>query len=192
METSLSPHKDEEVTAENVSPLRPERVGILQHKYDQVRTLARQADRIVATVVRQYSLELDEFFAAVEVILRRLKEDRGALTQDELQRMVLKLPVLQYRMVDGVDMAAIESDVAKIAAKLVNISYFKVASGPVKDRELTADMQAAEEDTVVDLAKHVHSRLRARMDVANNLFDAVRKVMSSRDVEKQTFRKDQS
>lgn len=96
-----------------------------------------------------------------------------------------------YRLVEGIDRAAIEADTAKAAHKLVAAANFDaLAEGSIPDRKAKADVETADEAAIVDLAKHVYQRLRGKLEAADKLFDAIRKVMSSHDQEQKTFRSD--
>lgn len=117
---------------------------------------------------------------------------RKPLSSDELERLVLRLPVLLYRLIDGTDFAALEADVIKTANRHVYATHYGNASGTIKDKEAEAELKSAEESTIVDLAKRVHNRLKSRADIAHDMLDAIKKAMTSRDVEKQTFRKDRN
>jgi hypothetical protein len=174
-----------------LGPLRPERVGSVRRKYDDVRTLSRTAESIVDEVVEEYSGQLDEFVSGVEAVLDDWRDNpRNEVADRELQRMVLRLPVIMYRLSSLIDRAAIESDVAKSATKIVYAQHYAETEGTIPDREAKATLATAEETVIVDLARHVHLKLKAKFEVANALFDGVRKVMTARDTEKQTFRKE--
>lgn len=193
MDSTPSPNqKDEEQELNRLAPFRKERLGILRLKYSDVRVLSHTAESIVKEVVSEHAKELDEFIVAVEAILERIRKDHGVVTNQELQRIVLRLPIIMYRLVDGVDRAAIESDIAKAASKLVYAEQYGKTTGTIPERQATAELRTADENAIVDLAKHVHARLKTRMEVADSLFDAVRKVMTSRDAEQMLGRKDKA
>lgn len=180
----------EATDAAKLSPLRTGRVGILKYKYDAIEELTRTADKLVSEVVARHSKELDELILGVEETLRRMKENRTQIAITDLQRLVLRIPILVYRMIDPVDMAGLESDVAKMAHKLVDADYYSKEKGTIPERKRIADLKSGDEATIVDLAKRVHNRLRNRVEVANLLFDAVRKIISTQDIERKTFGND--
>jgi hypothetical protein len=99
----------------------------------------------------------------------------------------MRIPVELYRIIDMVDMAGITSDVAQMAHKLVQADYYAKEKGTIPERTRLADLKAGDEATIVDLAKHANNRLRRRMEIASLLFDAVRKVISTQDVERKVF-----
>lgn len=192
MENTISPSSEEGPAVEQVSPLRPGRVGILQYKYSKVEELSRTGNKIVDEVVKRYSKELDHLIADVEETLRRVKENRSSISVGDMQRLVIRIPVEMYRMIDIVDMAGVTADVAKMAHKLVTADYYAKEKGTVPQRTKVADLKAGDEATIVDLAQHAYTRLRKRVEIAGILFDAVRKVISIQTTERETFRKEPS
>src|SRR5215472_7826465 len=138
--------KVEVTPAERLSPLRPAAVGITRFKFDRVEELARTANKIVSEVVEKYAKPLDELVADVEETLRRLKENRTQIAPGDLQRLVMRIPVELYRIIDMVDMAGITSDVAQMAHKLVQADYYaKEAKGTIPERTRLADLKAGDE-----------------------------------------------
>lgn len=176
--------------ARSLAPLQPARIGVLKRKYDEVRALARKGDEIVDDVVAKYSKQLDEFVAYFEGILDRLRDEKKKISDQTLQNSALRLPVMMYRLSDIIDRAAIEHDIGKAANKAVYAQAYLEAVGTIPDKEAQAELVAADEAVIVDLARHVHRRLQGKMDNASAIFDAIRKVMSARDTEKQVFRRD--
>ncbi len=85
------------------------------------------------------------------------------------------------------DVAAIESSIAKAASKAVYAEFYLDSTGTIPEREAFATLKAAEESVIVDLARHVHSRVKTKMETAEALLDAVKKVLTSKDADKQVF-----
>lgn len=189
--TLLQP-SDGEPAVEKVSPLRPARLGILQYKYDKVQELTRTANAIIDKVVKGYSGELDQLVKDVEETLRAIKQNRTQISQGDLQRLVVRIPIEMYKMIDIVDMAGVEADIAKMAHKLVAADYYAKEKGTIPERTKTSELKAGDEATITDLAVHAYRRLNRRLEVASVLFDAVRKVINSKDKEVGVFGREQS
>ena len=167
-------------------------MGLVKFKYDAIDALTRTANEIVNNVVKKYSHELDELMTQVEHTLRAMKEKKTQISHSDLQRLVLKIPALMYRMIDPVDMAGLESDVAQMAHKMVHADYYAKEKGTIVDKNRVADMASGDEATIVDLTKRVHNRLRRRVEVAGIMFDAVRKLITTQDKEREIFKNDPS
>ncbi len=154
--------------------------------YDQVRVLSARAEETVKLVVANYAKQLDDFVTVVEETL----DKRTDFDDKTMHRLVLRLPILMYRIVDGVDRAAIESDMAKAITKLVYARHYLEAHGTIQAKQSRADVLTADETQVVELTKHVYSRLKGKLDKAEALFDAVRKVITDRGSERAIFGRD--
>lgn len=164
---------------------------VLRAKYDEVRATSRELERIIEAITDEYTGELDKIIESIDALLDRLRDDKREISERELQRLVLRLPAILYRLTELVDRSAIESDVAKAAHKIVYASQYQNApEGTIPERTNTATLATADETQIVDLAKHVHGRVKGKFEVAMSMFDAVRKVMTSRDNDKQAFRRD--
>ena len=139
-------------------------------------------------VVAAHSEHLDKFVDNIESMLTRVREGGEQFSDAQMHRLTLQLPVLMYRLTELMDRAAIESDIAKAVKNNTNAIHFLQSSGktiPAKKAE--ADLLTSEDEDVVELTKHVYQRLRHKLEMADKLFDALRKVLTSRDNDKSVF-----
>jgi hypothetical protein len=159
--------------------------------YDAVRAASVNADILVAKVVQEFAGPLNEFIDNCETYLNEIRDGvRPDFDNSTLERMAMRLPILLYRLSDGVDRSAIESTVAKAAVDIVFDTNYLKAVGTIPERKAIAALQTTDETQVVELTKHVYNRLKAKIEHANSLFDAIRKVMTSRDTDKNVFRRE--
>ncbi len=161
--------------------------------YASVRESSMRAEQIVDEIVNRYAGDLNEFVVNAEAYLNTVRDSASQQFDDgTLQRMVLRLPILLFRVCEGLDRAAMDSDVAKAAVEIVRAQhYLELTEGTIPERKAYADLKTADETAVVDLTKHVHNRLKNKIEHANALFDAIRKVMSARDTDKTVFGREQ-
>ena len=157
-----------------------------------MRALARRGEQIVDEIVESYSKKIDEFVYKLDTLLDELRSDKGKISDATLQRAVLRLPILMYRLHDMIERSAIEHDVSKAASKAVYADAYLKATGTIPDKEAQAELVAADEAVIVDLSKHVYKRLVGKIEHANSLFDGIRKVMTTRDSERNTFGKERT
>ena len=92
--------------------------------YRDIRKLAEKASNIVQEVVARYSETLDKFVDNVDNMLERLRVHNEKFSDDELQRLIIRLPILMYRLSDLLETAAIESDIAKAVTKNLQAIYY--------------------------------------------------------------------
>jgi hypothetical protein len=184
----MSNHTD---AAKEFAPLRNEtRLEVLRKRYDDIRALAGRASMLVADIADAYTKDLDEFVERVNEFLEGSRETSREIADSALRRMVLKLPILLYRAAEILDKAAIESSVAKAANTHVYSTYYLDTDGTIPEKEAFAKLKAVEVGLIVDLARHVYNRVKGKIDAAIHLQDGVKKVMTSKDTDKNTFRRD--
>jgi len=156
--------------------------------YRDIRKLAAKASGIVQEVVSRHSETLDKFVDNVDSMLERIREHNEKFSDDELQRLIIRLPILMYRLSDLLETAAIESDIAKAVTKnLQAIHYLQSDAKTIPAKRAHAELLTAEQEDVVELTKHVYRKLKDKLEMADKLFDALRKVQSSRDSDKMVF-----
>lgn len=177
--------KDEAVIAVEAS------VESLRTKYKIVQRLGEKAEGLVESVVQQYASDLDRFVRQVDNILDETRDGKRQLDDMLLGRLVLRLPILMYRLGSMVDRAAIESDMAKAVKSNVHARhYLNSQARTIPARNAEAELKTADEASLVDLSKHVYQRLKSKLEHADALYDGIKKVMSARDAERGLFRKD--
>jgi hypothetical protein len=160
----------------------------LSANYQQLSATADTADQVVQEVVAEYASELDAFVQQANDFLNDIR-DGAEFSDYDLQRMVLRLPILLYRLSDGISRSALESDIAKAAAGRVRSDFLLTAEArTAAERSAMADLHTDGAWRLADLAKNVHGRLKAKAEYALGLYEAVKKVMSARDMDKNVFR----
>lgn len=163
---------------------------MLKKKYSSIKSSTAAAERIINEVCEEYTNDLDTFVAQIEEAMEKARATNDDIPDRWLSRMVLRLPILMYRVSSLVDRAAIESEIAKAAKESLYAQAYLNSTGTIPERESEARLYTADEGAIVDLTKHVYTRLKAKIEQADKLFDGIRKVISSRDIDKTVFRKD--
>jgi len=153
--------------------------------YESIVKTASVATDLADRVAGQFTKDLDDFVARVD---EYLNESRESWSDFELQRMVVRLPVLLYRLSDGISRSALESEVAKAALDIMFAEKLIEADGRnAQERRARAELQLAAESSVVNIAKSVYQKLKAKTEHATALYEGVKKIMSARDTEKHIF-----
>jgi hypothetical protein len=161
----------------------------IENAYAQIRKTAKTAESIVDKIVREYGEQLDVYVSNVEARLDDIRDGRiKQFSDNDLQQIVLRLPILMYRLGDMLDLSAIESDISKAALQNLNAQNYLDAPGrTVPEKKAHAELQTQAEASVVDLSRHVYQRLKNKIENASALFDAVRKIITMRDTERTVF-----
>jgi len=150
---------------------------------------ADAAEAVIDMVTQERSAKLDSLVGAVEAYLDETRD--GGWSDTELQRMVVRIPTTLYRFSDSIARASIESDIAKATLEKLHAEYVLGHEGrSIADRKAMADLATARESTLTDLTKIVLQKLRMKADYAMALYEAVKKIMTQSDKEKETFRQE--
>ncbi len=153
--------------------------------YRRVSDVSDVVDALIERVVQRHSSALDSFVARVEKYL----DEKDEVEDFELQRLVLRFPVLLYNLSPGITRASLESEVAKAAYDRIKSEYLLNAEGKTSaDRQAHASLFAESENLAAIATKHIHARLKSKMESAQALYEGVKKIMTARDTEKQVFR----
>lgn len=174
-------------------PFNSSTIERVRAKYAAIRASSARGEQIVIEIEREYAAELDTYVGLIDQTLNEMRNgQRSDWSDGELSTICIRLPIMLYRLGTGVDRAALETDVAKAMIESVRAQRYIEAPGKtIPDKKAHAELAAMDEATVVDLARHVHARLKHRVESAQLLFDAIRKLMTQRQTDKEVFAREQ-
>ncbi len=109
--------------------------------YKKICDVANVVESLVEKIVTRYVGDMDTFVHKVEKYLNESSE----IEDFELQRLVLRFPVLLYKLSDGMTRAALESEIAKIAVEHVKSESVLTLEGTATDRRAQATLRAKDE-----------------------------------------------
>lgn len=144
-------------------------------------------DSVVSKLVANYCKQLDEY---VKLIKEILDDKDNPPTDEELDDFTLNLPTLLYFTGEAQESLGIKEDIAKaIKQELYNNTY-NGEKGTIADKTAKAEL-ATQNEYIVHVAYHrAYLKIKLRMDLANELLQSVKKVISRRMVEYETTRVD--
>jgi hypothetical protein len=153
--------------------------------YEAVCQTAAVASDLADRVSGQFTSDLDDFVARVD---EYLDSNREGWSDYELQRMVVRLPVLLYRLSEGISRSALESEIAKALLDRMYAEKLLLADGrTAAERKAHAELQLQAEASVVNITKIVYQKLKAKTDHAVALYEGIKKIMVARDTEHHVF-----
>lgn len=152
----------------------PSKVRQLQKR---VNTNAQLIDTIVNKLVAQYCEQLDEYMNYVRAVVT---DTDNPPTDKELDDFILNLPVLLYFTGEGQESLGVKEDVAKaIKSELYN-DVFSVSEGTIADKTAQAEL-ATQAEYITHIAyQRAYKKIKLRMEIANELLQSVKKVVSRR------------
>lgn len=143
-------------------------------------------DRIVESIVSKYSQQLDSEVDKIKQLLERPDD----LTDNEVENIVMRLPVFMYYAVNGLEDLGIESDIAKaVKLEVFNENYIRV-DGTIKDKTHQAELNTMDEQMIEVAYSRAYRKLKSKIDQAENIFSGVKKVLTKRMQDQEMHRQD--
>lgn len=144
----------------------------------EVEVATVEIHKMVQTVVDKYCADLDKLLEGIQEVLFDTKDNE--LTSAELDRIVLKLPLLIYFGGTGQEYVGLQEDVAKFARQLEFSKHFNNAAGTVADKTNYAETKVNEEEAVRVIYSRAYKIIRGKMEMALELLQSAKKVISRR------------
>lgn len=153
---------------------------------------SRIFERVVNKLVSDHCAEMDDFMSELDRILQDVK--RGRLknySQLRLEMKCLELAASMYRATDGLSELGSQSDVARVnREEKFALAYSEITEGTIPDKKTEASAKIAEEILVDKIMERAYKVIAQKVKSANRLLEAMKKVITSRMVQKEVFRKD--
>lgn len=133
-------------------------------------------NRIVDSLVSKYNRDLHEL---IETLKENLKSPER-IEDQELEEMVLKIPVYMYFGSTGLETLGIEGDSAKaIKMEVFNEAYMQ-AEGTINDKTSAAQNQTFSEHLVEVAFSRAYKKLKVQIEMAEHVYSGVKKVLQKR------------
>lgn len=138
-------------------------------------TSARLED-VVDELVQKYSNDLDDFIEWT----RECIETRDQVTDVDLEKMAIRIPVYMYFTASGLERLGIEYDSAK-ATKLETFNrWFEDIDGTIQDKKAGAELETLTEQFLEIAFQRAYKQLKAKLEVCDNLCLSIRKIIGKR------------
>lgn len=142
----------------------------------RVEAYSRDIDSLVETLVRKYAKDLDDFIDETKSLL----DEREDLTDADIEKIVLKVPIFLYYAGSGLETLGIESDQAKaVKLDVFNDAYLK-AAGTIQDKTKRAELETMSEYVVEIAFQRAYKKLKTKVEMAVHVFSGAKKVLSKR------------
>lgn len=161
----------------------------------KLRTIKREIEansetieKIVEQLVVKYNKDLDECIENAKQLL----DTKDKLTDYEVENITLRVPIYMYYGVQGVENLGIQLDNAKAIQKTKYNEYYIESSGTIGDKTAEAENMVIPEHLMVVCYERAYKKLKNKMDVALQICQATRKVLTKRISEIEVNRNDRS
>lgn len=170
---------------------RRERKTVLQGVISEMKTESSIFDQLVDDIIGDSSKELDAFVQRVERLIGMIR--KGTLrrySEMKLEILALELPTLMYRLNDSVEDLAGKVSVASSYRKTNFDKSFLRQSGTIQDKQNAATLEVADYILAEKLIERSRAKLKSKLERALDLFAAIKKIMDSRKVALEVWRRE--
>lgn len=141
-----------------------------------IKKTAKQLEDVVDQLVKKYSADLDEFMAEIRDII----QERDSLTDFELEKVTIKVPVFMYFAATGLENLGIEYDASKLNKSQAFSKSFAFADGTIHDKNAEAEQETMTEQFLEIAFLRAYKQLKQKLDVCENLCLSLRKIVGKR------------
>jgi len=131
---------------------------------------------LVDTIVNRYNKELHEFIEQVRGWLRA----NDKLTSEELEKLIIQIPVFMYFASEGLEKLGVEGDNSKaVKMEAFNNIYIETA-GTIEDRKKASELATLPEYYVEVAYTRAYKKLKTQIEKAEHIFTGAKKILDKR------------
>ena len=150
-------------------------------KLDECNGLLDHAESIIGTTivdrVNELTIELDEL---VEIMHKKVNREGYEISDKELEKLLIRIPLLVYELNNVLMKVGIKEDLSKIIRQTNYNEAFMVQEGTIADKKSGAELAIKEELLLETTWKRSVKIISQKMDIAQELLSAVKKIYSRR------------
>jgi len=136
-----------------------------------------QIKAIVDELVFKYNQDLDTYIKNIKEIALPQKD---RLTDIDIEKMVLKIPIFMYYSANGLEELGVEQDNAEAIHKELYNEAFQDANGTIRDKEAIAESSVMEDYMIEQIFRRSYKKLKIKIEMADKIYSGVKKILSKR------------
>lgn len=150
-------------------------------KLDNCKQMLETAESIIGKnivkEVKQYTNELDSLIGQMH---RLTNNPNYIISNEELENLIIKIPILTYELNNVLMKAGIKEDLAKVIRQNNYNSAYVVQEGTINDKKSAAELLIKEEALLETIWKRSVKVISQKIDIAQELLSACKKILSRR------------
>ena len=162
---------------------------INEYKLEECNDLLDKAESIIGNnivvEVTNLTSELDEL---INIMHKKVTKDEYEISDKELEKLIIRLPILIYELNNLLMRVGIREDLSKIIKQTNFNSAFMMQSGTIADKKSGAELLVKEETLLETTWKRSEKIISQKIDIANELLSSCKKILSKRMAEYQLIR----
>ena len=150
------------------------KIEILQ---DRINNNSKMINDLTNKLVADYCKQLDKY---VKYIQEVLNDTKHPATAEELDDMVMQLPVLLYFCGEAQENLGIKTDVAKAVKQEKYNEIYNEVKGTIADKTAKSELAAQSETVTHIIYDRAYKIVKEKMTAAYELLSSIKKVISRR------------
>lgn len=154
--------------------IETKKIEVLQ---DRIDNNSKMINDLTNKLVADYCKQLDKY---VQYIQEVLNDAKHPATAEELDDMVMQLPVLLYFCGEAQENLGIKTDVAKAVKQEKYNEIYNEVKGTIADKTAKSELAAQSETVTHIIYDRAYKIVKEKMNAAYELLSSIKKVISRR------------
>lgn len=154
--------------------IETKKIEVLQ---DRINNNSKMINDLTNKLVADYCKQLDKY---VQYIQEVLNDSKHPATAEELDDMVMQLPVLLYFCGEAQENLGIKTDVAKAVKQEKYNEIYNEVKGTIADKTAKSELAAQSETVTHIIYDRAYKIVKEKMNAAYELLSSIKKVISRR------------
>ena len=150
-------------------------------KYDYGSTEKQESTLQIEDVVRRIvDNKTHEVTTVIHKIRSWLKDESQELSDQEIEDILLQLPILLYDAMEEQEIVGMQLDMANQIYREAQSEAYKLARGTIPEKNAVADLQTRAEQIEKIIYDKSYKAIKLKFEMAIETLNAVKKVQASR------------
>ena len=134
-------------------------------------------ENAIGRVVDEHLSELND---TIDKIKKMLKDDTDILTDQEIEDILLQLPILLYDVTDNQEVVGMQSDLASLIYKESYNEALKLARGTVQEKTSASELATMTEKFDTVIYERAYKIIKQKISMAMEVLNAVKRINATR------------
>lgn len=154
---------------------------INETRLNESNMLLQHAESIIgANIIVQVNELTNELDTLMDIMHKKVNKDDYEITDKELEKIIIRLPILIYELNNVLMKVGIREDLSKIIKQTNYNEAFIVQEGTIADKKSGAELAVKEEQLLETTWKRSVKIISQKMDIAQELLSSCKKILSKR------------
>ena len=154
---------------------------ISEYRLNESTSMLEHAESIIGNnIVSQINTLTEELDRLVDVMHKKVNKDNYEISDTELEKLIIRLPILIYELNNVLMKVGIREDLSKIIKQTNYNEAFIVQEGTIADKKSGAELAVKEEQLLETTWKRSVKIISQKMDIAQELLSSCKKILSKR------------